>query len=137
MRKIIITLATLSMMVSSGSAYAAGGIEGTWAATDGKSKIKITKCGSSFCSKIIWLDTPRKDTENENVALRGRNIVGIQNSNNLKPAGDNKWAGSVYSPKKGKTYNGFATVSGDKMTMKGCLTSAGLLCQKVNFTRAQ
>ncbi|MEP2943228.1 MAG: DUF2147 domain-containing protein [Hyphomicrobiales bacterium] len=137
MTKTVITLATLGMLAAMSSANAASGIEGTWTATDGKSKIKITKCGSNFCSKIIWLKNPRKDTKNENAALRGRNVVGIQNSNNLKPAGKNKWSGNVYSPKKGKTYQGFATISGEKMTMKGCLTSAGLLCQKASFKRAK
>ena len=45
--------------------------------------------------------------------MRSRNLVGATISKNLKPAGDGKWAGSVYSPKKGKTYSGFATVKGN------------------------
>ena len=136
MKKILSTFAAFAVLASTSTSFAAG-IEGTWNRSDGKSKIKISKCGSSFCSKIIWLDKPRKDTKNENAALRGRNLVGTTISKNLKPAGANKWSGSIYSPKKGKTYNGFATLKGNKLSMKGCLTSAGVLCQSAKFTRAK
>lgn len=135
MKKIVSALAALGMIASVTPVMAADGIVGTWAATNGESRIKISKCGSKFCNDIIWLKTPRKDAKNEDKSLRGRNLVGARISNNLKPAGNNKWSGSVYSPAKGKTYNGFATVSGDKLTMKGCLTSAGLLCQTRKFKR--
>ena len=135
MTKFVSTIAALAVLASSSASFAAG-IEGTWDRSDGKSKIKISKCGSNFCSKIIWLAKPRKDTKNENAALRGRNLVGTTISKNLKPAGANKWSGSIYSPKKGKTYNGFATLKGNSLRMKGCLSSAGILCQSAKFTRA-
>ena len=143
MAKTIITCISSGFMIAFigvyalSGAYAASPIEGIWASTDGESKIKISQCGANFCSKVVWLKISRKDANNENAALRDRDILGIQISNSLKPAGSNKWAGSVYSPEKGKTYKGFATVSGNNMTMKGCLTSAGILCQKVNFKRSQ
>lgn len=136
MTKLVTGFAALALLATTIPSFAAG-IEGTWNRSDGKSKIKISKCGSSFCSKIIWLKTPRKDTKNENASLRSRNLVGATISKNLKPAGADKWSGSIYSPKKGKTYNGFATLKGNKLSMKGCLTSAGLLCQSAKFTRAK
>ncbi|MEP1441951.1 MAG: DUF2147 domain-containing protein [Hyphomicrobiales bacterium] len=136
MTKIVSTIAALAVLASTSASFAAG-IEGTWNRSDGKSKIRISKCGGSFCSKIIWLKAPRKDTKNENASLRGRNLVGATISRNLKPAGAGKWSGSIYSPKKGKTYSGFATLKGNKLSMKGCLTSAGLLCQSAKFTRAK
>ena len=136
MTKLVTGIAALALLATTIPSFAAG-IEGTWNRSDGKSKIKISKCGSSFCSKIIWLDTPRKDVNNENASLRGRNLVGATISKNLKPAGANKWSGSIYSPKKGKTYSGFATLKGNSLRMKGCLTSAGLLCQSAKFSRAK
>ena len=90
MTKIISTIAALAVLASTSASFAAG-IEGTWNRSDGKSKIKISKCGSSFCSKIIWLDTPRKDVNNENASLRGRNLVGATISKNSKPVGENRW----------------------------------------------
>lgn len=136
MTKLTSAVAALALIATTSPSFAAG-IEGTWNRTDGKSKIKISKCGSNLCSKIIWLKKPRKDTKNENAALRSRNLVGATIANNLKPAGNGKWSGSVYSPAKGKTYSGFATVKGDNLRMKGCLTSAGILCQTAKFTRAK
>jgi len=136
MTKLVSTLAAFAVLASTSASFAAG-IEGTWNRSDGKSKIKISKCGSSFCSKIIWLKKPRKDTKNEDASLRGRNLVGTTISKNLKPAGADKWSGSIYSPKKGKTYKGFATLKGNKLSMKGCLSGAGILCQSAKFTRAK
>ena len=135
MTKLVTGIAALALLTTTIPSFAAG-IEGTWNRSDGKSRIKISKCGSSFCSKIIWLKTPRKDTKNEKASLRGRNLVGTTISKNLKPAGANRWSGSIYSPKKGKTYNGFATLKGNSLRMKGCLSSAGILCQSAKFTRA-
>jgi len=135
MKKTMIALAAFTMVTSFSTARAADAIEGIWDADDGGSKIKIFKCGESFCNKIVWLDMPRKDAKNEDKSLRDRDLLGLTISDNLKPAGDNRWSGSVYSPKKGKTYNGFASVSGDKLSMKGCLTSADILCQTVKFVR--
>lgn len=140
MKKAFIKTTILSiaiMLTSPNGAKAADGIEGIWASTDGESRIRIAPCGAKFCSQIVWLRIARKDENNEKEALRERNVLGIQISDNLTLAGNNKWAGSVYSPEKGKTYRGFATVKGDDMTMKGCLTKAGILCQKVTFTRVQ
>ena len=135
MTKIVSTIAALAVFATTSVSFAAG-IEGTWTRSNGKSKIKISKCGSSFCTKIVWMKTPRKDTKNENAALRGRDLVGTTISKNLKPSGDKRWSGNIYNANKGKTYTGSATVSGNKLRMKGCLTSAGILCQSAKFTRA-
>lgn len=137
MRKTIATIAALGFIMQAGNAHAADEILGVWDADDGESKIKIEKCGSNFCNTIVWLKTPRKDAQNEDASLRSRDLVGTEISNDLKTAGDKKWEGSVYSPKKGKTYSGFATVDGERLLMKGCLTSAGILCQTAKFTRAK
>lgn len=136
MTKIVSTIAALAVLASTSASFAAG-IEGTWTRSNGASKIKISKCGSSFCTKIIWMKAPRKDTKNENTALRSRNLVGTTISKNLKPSGDGKWSGSLYNADKGKTYSGSASVKGNKLNMKGCLTSAGILCKSAKFTRSK
>lgn len=136
MKKTLMTLAALAILLPAGAASANDVIVGTWASTDGESKIEITPCGDKFCNTIIWLKEPRKDSLNEDKSLRERDLVGLRISDNLKHAGGNKWSGDVYAPKKGKTYSGFATLAGEKLTMKGCLTSAGILCQTRTFTRA-
>lgn len=135
MKQAILALVIASVIVAPQTVFAADSIIGTWAATNGESRMKISKCGAAFCSTIIWLKEQRKDERNENKALRERDLVGTRISENLKPAGENKWSGSVYSPRKGKTYKGFASVSGNKLTMKGCLTGAGFLCQTRKFNR--
>lgn len=136
MTKILSTIAALAVLASTGASFAAG-VEGVWERSNGKSKIKISKCGSKFCTKIVWMKTPRKDTKNEDASLRSRNLVGTTISNNLKPSGNKKWSGSIYNADKGKFYAGSATVNGNNLRMKGCLTSAGILCQSAKFTRSK
>ncbi|MEO1067216.1 MAG: DUF2147 domain-containing protein [Pseudomonadota bacterium] len=135
MKKTITILAAFGMLAAT-NAIAAEKLEGVWSANNGASRIQISPCGSKLCSDIIWLKEPRKDAKNEDKSLRGRDIVGLRISNNMERVSDNKWKGSVYSPEKGKTYSGFATVDGNKLSMRGCLTSAGVLCQTRKFTRA-
>ena len=136
MTKVIATIAALAVLASTNASFAAG-IEGTWTRSNGKSKIKISKCGGSFCTKIVWMKTPGKDTKNEDASLRSRDLVGTTISNNMKPSGEGKWSGTIYNANKGKFYTGSAIVKGDKLRMKGCLTSAGILCQSAKFTRAK
>ncbi len=129
------TIFILFLMSHATNAETSKTIEGIWKSTDELSKIEIRKCGNHYCNKIVWLKKPRKDVKNENENLRDRSLVGAQISNNLQSVGKNLWQGSVYSPKKGKVYSGFASVSGDNLIMKGCLTKAGILCQKAHFKR--
>ncbi|MEM8839037.1 MAG: DUF2147 domain-containing protein [Pseudomonadota bacterium] len=133
MKKTLIC-ALAAFTLSSTGAFAADPT-GVWTNTDGESKIKVSNCGSSLCGQIVWLKKPRKDTENVDESKRSRDLVGVQIFNDLKKNGDNQWVGSSYSPRKGKIYSGAATLKGDRLTLKGCLTSARLLCQTVKFNR--
>lgn len=112
-------------------------IAGEWAAENGKSRIRIYECGAFLCSAIVWLKNPRKDINNENPALRGRDLIGAQIAAGMRPVGPNKWTGDVYSTKKGKTFPSIASLSDDVLTIKGCLTGAHLLCKTVKFTRSK
>ncbi len=120
-------ITVLVMILVSASAYAAGGddILGVWDNQEKDAKIEIFKCGGKYCGKIVSLKypdypadskegtpgTPKLDHHNPDQALRSRPIIGLQIVNDFIYAGDNLWKnGTVYDPKKGKTYSGKMTL---------------------------
>ena len=62
------------------------------------------------------------------------NKYGLNVFFDMKPSGDNAWAGSAFNPDDGRTYSGKMTLSGDHLTTAGCVLG-GLICQSVAWTR--
>ncbi len=127
MKKIAI-IVILQFVLAYGTALATGGddILGIWNNQEKDAKIEIFKCGEQYCGKIVSLKEPdypadskegtpgtlKLDHHNPDPALRSRPIIGLQIVNGFVYAGGNLWKdGTVYDPKKGKTYSG-------KMTLK-------------------
>ena len=96
---------------------------GTWQADDGKSRYKITNCGSgdALCARLIWL----RDKNDENWQYLNQVIVqGTQSS-------ENKWIGTVKHA--GDTYSGTMIMTGeDSLKVNGC---QGIFCQTVRLSR--
>ena len=91
-------------------------ILGYWMAGEGASIIEIYKDEkNAYHGKVVWLaeptdkkGRPKVDGANQDRALRGREIIGINMLQDLlyeEPV----WKGTLYVPKRGRTVN--ATVS--------------------------
>ncbi len=123
MRALIIGVAVLA---ATGSAAFAGEVKGEWARSDGKAKVRFASCGGdAICGSISWLrdkDDPGK--------------VGQQVFFDMKPSGDNAWAGRAFNPEDGKTYSGKMTLAGDRLVTAGCVFG-GLICKSYDWTRAR
>ncbi len=123
------------------SANAASPI-GTWRTGDGKAKVKVTKCKSGICARIISLRQPKgpngkplTDQNNPKPHLRKRPIIGLSLFLGMRPAGQGSWQGRLYSPEKGGIYGGSVTqISGNLLKVKGCL-SGGFLCESKMWKR--
>ena len=96
---------------------------GTYLRDTGASRVKIGKCGDAFCGNIVWL----KDTSGP--AKLGQRIF-----YDMKPDGDNKWAGKAFNPEDGKTYSGKMNLSGGTLTTAGCALG-GLICKSVSWSK--
>lgn len=109
---------------------------GDWVRPSGSSKIRISKCGDALCGKLIWLKTPRKDTQNPDASKRNRPLVGTRIVLGMKPTGKTaQWKGKLYNAEDGKTYTGFIELtSGNKMKLEGCVMG-GLICKGETWTR--
>jgi uncharacterized protein (DUF2147 family) len=109
-----------------------------------ESKIQVFKCGAgkkNLCAKIAWLKNPLDskgkplhDIRNQNTALRGRPIVGLQIFTNLAPSAPSTWSGQIYNPEDGNTYTATLTVlSRKEIKLRGC--KAWLLCGEKQWLR--
>ncbi|MEP6445946.1 MAG: DUF2147 domain-containing protein [Hyphomicrobiales bacterium] len=133
-----INFALITSLLTPVSAVANEGIFGEWMADNGKTRIITYACADNaaeVCSAITWLKRPRKDINNKNPALRNRDVVGLEVGKNMKPKGENRWVGEVYSDKRGETFPSTARLEGDVLKIKGCLTKRKFICKTRTFDR--
>lgn len=107
---------------------------GTWLRENGASRVKMAACGAALCGTIVWQKEPSLDKNNPEEGQRSRPLVGVRVFYDMKPNGENKWAGKAYNPEDGKTYTGNMTLEGDKLTTQGCVLG-GLICRSVGWSR--
>lgn len=114
---------------------------GVWLTQSGDAKIKVSRCGTALCGRVVWLKDaidkktgkPQLDDHNSDPALRGRKIVGISLFINMQTAGANKWSGRIYNAGDGKTYVSTVTLlPSGKLNVQGCM---GTLCAGEDWTR--
>jgi uncharacterized protein (DUF2147 family) len=104
----------LAFLAASASAATAGDVKGEWMREDGKAKVRFAACGAeAVCGSIIWVKDPS-----------GPGKIGQEVFFDMKPDGDNAWAGTAFNPEDGKRYAGKMTLSGDRL-------------QSFNWTRAR
>jgi uncharacterized protein (DUF2147 family) len=119
-------LASAAILAAISSSALAGDVKGEWARDDGKAKVRLASCGGdAICGSISWLRDKNDPGK-----------VGQQVFFDMKPSGDNAWAGRAFNPEDGKTYSGKMTMSGDHLVTAGCVLG-GLICKSLNWTRAR
>jgi uncharacterized protein (DUF2147 family) len=113
---------------------------GTWQMTNGKVTVRLSRCASRLCARIVALAEPldrsgrrKVDKLNPSAALRKRPLIGLALSSNLVPAGKDAWKGTIYNPDDGRTYAASVKLMGSVMKVSGCV--AGVLCKTQNFRR--
>jgi uncharacterized protein (DUF2147 family) len=111
---------------------------GDWVRPNGASKIRISSCGAALCGKLIWLKSPRNDTQNPDASKRSRPLVGVQIVQSMKPTGKTgQWKGKVYNAEDGKTYTGYIELtSANKLKLEGCVMG-GLICKGETWSRVK
>ena len=125
MLRYLLTTAALAALSLAAPPAIAGDASGVWLRDSGASKVKIAPCGAALCGHIVWL----KDAASSAAKIGERVFF------DMKPDGDNYWAGSAYNPEDGKTYTGKMTLSGNTLTTKGCVLG-GIICKSVTWSRA-
>lgn len=112
------------------------GLAGRWKTDDGKAIVAMAPCGGKMCGRIerLLIEEPpggQRDVRNPDKAKRGRKVEGLQIYWDLVRTGDG-WKGQGYSPEDGRYYTAHLRVTGDRLTMKGCVS---IFCRTVTWTR--
>ena len=116
--------------------------EGVWLARDGKAHVRVRRCKTGLCARIVWLRTPNdkngrplRDGNNPDPSLRRRRIIGLPLFINMKRTAATSWEGWLYDPERGGTFRGYLKpLTQGSMKVWGCL-SAGWPCQSYIWKR--
>jgi uncharacterized protein (DUF2147 family) len=140
-RVLLAALAITPVLLASGKAEPQG-ILGIWWTEENKGRVEIAKCvppRQGLCGTIVWISKPndaqgrpQTDKKNADPRLRSRPIIGLAIFEGWRPAGNNAWRGEVYDPEEGETYDVDISLSGDRLTLKGCVL---FLCDSEAWTR--
>lgn len=132
-------LAALFLACVPAAAYAQAGPQptGTWLTPAGDSQIRISRCGAAYCGTIAKvLAGETRDVHNPDAGLRGRSLVGVALTRDMRPAGEG-WEGSLYNFRDGRTYSGKLAMKGPNvLELSGCVLG-GLICKKQMWTRVE
>jgi uncharacterized protein (DUF2147 family) len=125
MRNFLVVLAAL--ILGTTSAIANDAALGLWKSEPGETggyiHVQITNCGEKLCGEIIDV------VENDNDTIIGEDII-----LNMKIRGDGYYyGGTIWAPDQDKTYRSNMTLSGDSLTVRGCV--AFVLCRSQKWTR--
>ena len=86
---------------------------GVWQPSHGKAKVKITKVGTKYFGKIVWLKYPtydngskKVDKNNPNPKMHDTPLLGYKILKDFEYVGKKTWEnGTIYDPENGSTYN--------------------------------
>lgn len=123
-------LAAFALILAAGAANA-DPIEGIWQTEPDQGAfayVTIAPCGNAFCGTISRTFKNKKEYESPNI---GRQIV-----IDMAPQGGGKYEGRVWRPANNKVYSGKVSLSGDRMSLSGCV-AGGLLCKSQTWARIQ
>jgi uncharacterized protein (DUF2147 family) len=128
-----ITTAILLAILAAGPALA-DPIEGLWrTAPDDHGDvgyIRVTTCGSTFCGTLERAESSKGEAIQPDTI--GRKIVW-----NLSATSKGEYEGRIYAPDRDKEYMSRLELSGNRISVSGCVLG-GLICRNGgNWTRVQ
>jgi uncharacterized protein (DUF2147 family) len=123
LRALLFALALTAAAPAANASDAAG----LWIRDDGSAKLRFVPCGGggTLCGFLAWKKEPG-----------GAAKLGQKLFSDMKPNGENSWAGTAFNPEDGKRYTAKLTLSGDHLGTAGCVLG-GLICQSFDWTRSR
>ena len=133
-------LAACALLLAAPAPALAAEPTGTWLAAEGKSHVRVSKCGANLCGSVVWLKAPnddggkpKLDIHNAEPGQRSRPIMGVPVLLSMAPEGD-LWRGRIYNAEDGKTYAATFKLSGEReAVVQGCV--AAVFCKTQTWTR--
>jgi len=113
-----------ALAIAAASPAVAGDVTGLWTRDDGSAKLRFSACGDdAVCGFLAWKKEPD-----------GPARIGEKLFFDMKPNGENAWAGSAFNPKDGQRYSAKLRLEGDHLVTAGCVLG-GLICKSFDWTR--
>lgn len=116
-------------------------------------RVEISKQGEAYTGKIVWLSEPefgddqgpewagktKVDRNNPDPELRDRPIIGLPLVQDFRYDGNDRWTGgTIYDPKKGKTYSCRMTLADDgSLNLRGYVLGMPFLGRTTTWTRVE
>ena len=104
-------------------------VEGVWQTQPDEGSfahVTMAPCGAKLCGVITRTFNASGEYKSPNI---GRKLV-----IDMAPQGGNTYTGKVWRPANDKIYRGKASVSGDRMSLSGCV-AGGLICKSQTWVR--
>ena len=91
-----------------------------WLTEEKEGKVRIEQCGANLCGYSV---DAKSNQNGEKVLI------------NMKPTKDSKWAGRIFDPNTGSTYDSTIALKGsDNLRVQGC-AFGGMFCGGQTWTR--
>ncbi len=130
----VISLFTIGLQAQTAPQDAVVGI---WFNAEKDGKVQIYKQNDKYFGKLIWMKTPRKDTENPDAKLRANDLQGVILLKDFKFTGKSWEDGTIYDPKNGKTYSCIIKPKGaNNLDIRG-FVGISLLGRTTSWTRTK
>lgn len=131
MKRFLALMALGLGLVLGQAGWAADPLEGLWktAVDDGAyALVEVHPCGDKLCGTIMRTFNDEGEYKSPNI---GKDII-----RDMVPQGNGRYKGKVWRPSNDKIYLGKLVLSGNTLTMKGCIVG-GLICASQTWTRVQ
>lgn len=121
-------------VLAAAPAWAGDLVEGTWKTKPDDNGnygyVQIAPCGDKLCGVLIKaFESSGAEKQSDNI---GKQIVWDMVAN-----GDGTYgSGKVWAPDRDKTYNSKMSLSGDTLSVSGCVLG-GLICRASDWTRVK
>jgi uncharacterized protein (DUF2147 family) len=123
MPRVRIVVICTTAFVGALGANAGENVDGEWARDDGQLRTLIGSCGENICAANTWVKNPQGDER-----------VGDRLVMTLRETEGKGWEGTAFDPQRNRSYSMKLSLSGNKMTTRGCILG-GILCRDASWTR--
>ena len=134
MKRILAKLGLIALaMTVPVTEVAQAALEGQWRNPKGSVTVKVAPCGRSWCGTVVDASAKAKAS-----ARKGGtpNLIGTRILTGLRPAGDDRFKGQVFDPKRNIRAPATIKVIGpNAIEVKGCAIAGFLLCKEQRWTR--
>lgn len=128
MKRLIMVATSVVTLAGTAVADPAQGVWKTEVDDGSYAHVAMKPCGENVCGIIARTFNAEGEYDSPN---KGKFLV-----RNMKSNGDGSYNGRVWRPSNDKIYIGKMQVSGDSLTLKGCV-AGGLICSAQEWTRVK